>query len=178
MQYADIIIDISHEQLDRTFQYAVPPELEERIQVGSPVVIPFGKGNRAITGYVVNLTDEPNWDPAKIKPIARIPSEGVPIESHLIALAYWMKSHYGATMNQALRTVIPIKQKAAPKEKKVLHLLLEEQQLQDVYTDLISRKRHSIPKQRLFEALMEQPDIPWDVVTGKLGIASTVIRDF
>ena len=178
MQYADIIIDISHEQLDRTFQYAVPPELQERIQVGSPVVIPFGKGNRAITGYVVNLTDEPNWDPAKIKPIARIPSEGVPIESHLIALAYWMKSHYGATMNQALRTVIPIKQKAAPKEKKVLHLLLEEQQLQDVYTDLISRKRHSIPKQRLLEALMEQPDIPWDVVTGKLGIASTVIRDF
>ncbi len=178
MLYADIIIDISHEQLDRTFQYKVPEEMEAAIRVGSPVVIPFGKGNRAITGYVVNLTEEPNWDPAKIKPIARLQSDGIPIESHLIALAYWMKSHYGATMNQALRTVIPIKQKAAPKEKKVLHFQLSEDKARDVYTDLVSRKRHSVAKERLLEALMEQQDIPWDVVTGKLGIASTVIRDF
>ena len=31
--YADVIIDISHEQLDKTFQYAVPDELADVIKV-------------------------------------------------------------------------------------------------------------------------------------------------
>ncbi len=48
--YADIIIDISHEKLDKAFQYAVPDELKDRVEIGSRVVIPFGSGNRRITG--------------------------------------------------------------------------------------------------------------------------------
>ena len=44
--YADIIIDISHEKLDRTFQYIVPEELEQTLCIGMPVKIPFGNGNR------------------------------------------------------------------------------------------------------------------------------------
>ena len=31
--YADVIIDISHEQLDKTFQYAVPDELADVIEL-------------------------------------------------------------------------------------------------------------------------------------------------
>ena len=51
--YADIIIDISHEQLDKTFQYAIPPELEGILEIGSVVRVPFGKGNGQLTGYVI-----------------------------------------------------------------------------------------------------------------------------
>ena len=38
--YADVIIDISHEQLDKKFQYAVPDELEDVIELGLSVDIP------------------------------------------------------------------------------------------------------------------------------------------
>ena len=34
MIYADVIIDISHEKLDRTFLYRVPEEMEGKIQAG------------------------------------------------------------------------------------------------------------------------------------------------
>ena len=51
--YADIIVDISHEQLDKSFQYAVPKELENDIEVGMLVNVPFGRGNRNLTGYVI-----------------------------------------------------------------------------------------------------------------------------
>ena len=44
MMYADIIVDISHEKLDRSFQYRVPLEMEDEIQVGMVVTIPFGNG--------------------------------------------------------------------------------------------------------------------------------------
>ena len=33
-RFAQIIIDISHEKVDRTFDYRIPPQLEDRISVG------------------------------------------------------------------------------------------------------------------------------------------------
>ena len=47
--YADVIVDITNEKLDRTFQYKVPPELTGEIGPGTAVQIPFGNGNRTIT---------------------------------------------------------------------------------------------------------------------------------
>ena len=44
--FADIIVDLSVEALDRSFQYIVPHEMEDTIAVGMMAVIPFGRGNR------------------------------------------------------------------------------------------------------------------------------------
>ena len=53
MIFADVIIDISVKSLDRPFQYIVPEEMEFDVDIGSVVKIPFGMGNRTMTGYVV-----------------------------------------------------------------------------------------------------------------------------
>ncbi len=55
-RYANVIIDISHESVDRMFQYRIPEALKGRIQAGDPVYIPFGAGKRPRRGYVVELT--------------------------------------------------------------------------------------------------------------------------
>ena len=57
MTYANVIVDISIDKLDKTFQYRIPEELEGKIEVGVQVDIPFGR--RTLTGYVVELTDRP-----------------------------------------------------------------------------------------------------------------------
>ena len=54
-RYADIIIDISHTQLDHPFTYRIPEKLSEEIRPGVLVDIPFGQGNAVRTGYVVAL---------------------------------------------------------------------------------------------------------------------------
>ena len=51
-QYANIIVDISHEKLDKTFQYKIPESLKEVLKIGMQVEIPFGKGSRKTTGYI------------------------------------------------------------------------------------------------------------------------------
>lgn len=43
MTYADIIVDISHEKVDRSFQYKVPEELQYKLQVGMVVTNSFWK---------------------------------------------------------------------------------------------------------------------------------------
>ena len=72
-KYANIIVDISSEKLDKTFQYLVPDELQEEIEVGSCVEIPFG--SRKLTGYVVELTEIAEFDVSRLKPIIGIKKE-------------------------------------------------------------------------------------------------------
>lgn len=44
--YADVIVDISHEKLDRPFQYRVPERLRDKLETGACVTVPFGNGNK------------------------------------------------------------------------------------------------------------------------------------
>ena len=84
--YADIIVDISHEKLDRTFQYRVPESLRGRLEPGACVMIPFGNGNRLIKGYVVALGETCQFAPEKIKDIAGMPEKETGVEDKMIAL--------------------------------------------------------------------------------------------
>lgn len=175
MMYADIIIDISHEKLDRVFQYRIPDGLQQRLRVGMQVRVPFGGGNRLRTGYVTDITDHVDYDPAKIKEIVQIVEESVPIESQLIALAAWMRRNYGGTMNQALKTVIPVKTKERLQQKRTVVLALDDQaEAADVLMQM--HKKHATARARLLEALMEHPSIDYEVVLHKLNVTAAVMR--
>ena len=115
MIYADVIVDISHEKLDRSFQYRVPEEMEAEIQVGMVVSIPFGNGNRERKGYVIGLSEKPAFDLSRMKELHGICSSEETTEERLIALAAWMKNRYGSTMVQALKTVVPFREKVKAK---------------------------------------------------------------
>ena len=125
MIYADIIVDISHEKLDRSFQYRVPKELEAEIQLGMVVTIPFGNGNHERKGYVTGLSDKPAFDISKMKELHGICSSEETTEKRLIALAAWMKNRYGSTMVQALKTVLPVREKVKAKEKRYIVLNMD-----------------------------------------------------
>ncbi len=171
-KYANIIVDISHEKLDKTFQYLIPDTLAEDVRVGVLVDIPFG--NRSITGYVVELTDEAEFDVSRLKPIIGVKKDSVPIESQLIALAGWMRRNYGGTMNQALKTVIPIKQKAKAIERKTLKLLLDSQEA--IHTLARYESKHFTAKARLLRALMEEGTLDYSMVTQKLHVAAATVK--
>ena len=177
-RYAEVIIDISHEKLDKTFTYRLPEEYRDSVGIGTPVVVPFGRSNRRITGFVTGITENPKYEPDKIKDIIGVPTDALPIEAELIALAAYMKEHFGGTMNQALKTVLPIKKKAAPKEARLLRLRIDEATAEEELVQMKKRGRHSVAKERLLAALLEEHDIPWDVVTKRLDVPSVHIRDF
>lgn len=171
-EYANIIVDISHEKLDKTFQYRIPEKLQGKLSLGMQVYIPFG--NRKIKGYVVELTDEVEFEVAKIKDIIGIVTDSVPIESQLIALAGWMKKNYGATMNQALKTVIPIKKKGSAMEHKTVHLKLTGTEAKSQLAEF--ERKHQTARARLLAALIENPQMDWGMITQKLNVSGTVIQ--
>lgn len=171
-KYANIIIDISHEKLDKTFQYRIPPEMKDEITEGMQVIVPFG--NRTIKGYVLELTDKAEFDTAKLKDIKAVDSNAMQIESQFIALAAWMRKNYGGTMNQALKTVIPIKEKAKEKKSRLVRLMLPFNEAASLLEEL--KRKHRTARARLLEALLEETVLSYDVITKKLHITADVIK--
>lgn len=171
-EYANIIVDIFNEKLDKTFQYRIPESMKEKLTLGMQVYVPFGRRN--IKGYVVELTDEPEFEVAKIKEIIGIVTDSVPIESQLIALAGWMKKNYGATMNHALKTVIPIKKKSNAVEHKSVRLKLTEIEAKSELAEF--ERKHQKARVRLLSALIENPQMDQSMITQKLNVSGTVIR--
>ncbi|SFR95574.1 replication restart helicase PriA [Anaeromicropila populeti] len=172
--YADIIVDISHENLDKTYQYAVPAEWEKKAVVGSLVKIPFGKGERYLKGYIVSLSEYPKIPLEKIKCVLEVVENGLAIESQLIKLAFWIKDNYGATMNDALKTVIPVKRKVKQKENK--RIILAQKKETAVAYLAIYQKKHHTAKVRLLEALLADETLDFEMVTGKLNISRETIK--
>ena len=171
--YAGIIIDISHEKVDRPFCYKVPEHLMEEIEVGSCVEVPFGKGNTLRKGYVIEFMETPDFDPNLIKEVQNVKT-GVQVENKLIKLAHWIREEYGSTMIQALQTVLPVKQKVKQKENRILlRKCSKEEAMQQAE---ICEKKHQPAKARLLRALTEDEEIPYSLLTGKLHIAASTIN--
>lgn len=172
--YADIIIDITHEKLDRIFQYSIPSELRGELSVGTEVIVPFGNGNREISGYVVAFSGETDYPADKIKPVLRKAEKSIAIESKLVALAAWMKEQYGGTMIQALKTVLPIKRKESARLKRKVRLLLDTQDAKEKLKFYLEKNQKA--RARLLAGLLDQPEQDYELVTKKLNVTLTVIR--
>ena len=174
MKYARVIVNISHENLDKTYEYAIPEEWEDKCIVGVQVVIPFGGGNRQIKGFVLEITDSPEFDPLKIKPIIGVITDGTVLECHFIQLAVWIKEQYGSTLNDALRAVLPVKKKMKEQEKRYLHLAVEREKLFR-YMEECEQKNHKA-RLRLATALEEQDIIEYGVAIKEYNVSRDAIN--
>ena len=174
--FAKIIIDISHEQVDRTFCYKVPDKLIGRIDIGSCVLVPFGKGNHFRTGYVMELTDTADFDIDKIKEIDSIATKNLPAEDVFIKLAAWMKRRYGSTMYAALKTVLPAHKKQSTLKHKYISLRMTQSKAKEYLYECKIKNRKA--QERLLSELLLNPKerIPYELVTAKLNVSAATIR--
>ena len=170
--YANVIVDISLDKLDKTFQYRIPEGIQDLIQPGVQVDIPFG--NRTLTGYVIEVTDDAEFDVVKTKELIGVHKGSVPIESQLIALAGWMRKNYGSTMNQALKTVLPIKKQTKQVEHRSVTLGIPKGEAMQKLA--LFEAKHYTAKARLLRELIEEERIDYALVTQKLNVSAATIR--
>ena len=172
--YADVIVDITHEKLDKPFQYRVPERLQEKLETGMCVTVPFGSGNKPLQGYVIGLGQECKFDPSRTKDILSLADKGVGVEGKMIALAAWIRKNYGSTMIQALKTVLPAKQSVKRLEHRTLERLMSREEIISLLGE--SRRKKQVAKERLLQELVNQDSIPYEWVTGKLGVSAQTVN--
>ena len=170
MKYAKIIVDISLDKIDRPFDYIIPDGMD--VKAGTPVIIPFGKGNREIKGFVIDVSEKSDYDNSKLKSIKAVADTDVEAEQELIGLAWWIKEHYASTMNQALKTVLPVKQKVKQNTNQTVILNIDNvQEKIEQY-----KKKNAKARVRLLEELKNTKELSKDIVKNKLNISPSTLK--
>ncbi len=173
-RFANIIVDISHEKVDRPFQYRIPDALVGKLEVGMAVMIPFGLGNKRIRGYVMEITDRNDYDEDKLKMVDSIVEGGVSAQGDSLRLAWWIRENYGSTMIAALKTVLPVKKKVKPVVRKTIVRKTDSATAKMKAQEFESK--HQVAKARLMQELSVQPALPQSLVTGKLNVTTQTIQ--
>lgn len=173
MKYANIIVNISNENLDRTFQYIIPSPLQSVVEIGSLVRIPFGKSNRIIEGYVIDIVNTPEFDKDKLKEVIDVIVDSKVTESRLIKLAAFIRENYGSTMINALKIVLPVKKKIKEKQEKSIVLNISEEEAKEKL--VLFTKKHQNARVRLLTELIKEKVLDYSLVTSKLNISKATI---
>lgn len=172
--YADIIIDISHEKVDRPFQYRIPETLKGAVYPGVKVCVPFGRGNQPRVGYVVELSEETEYPKDKIKEILSVDEKGMTADNLQIRIAYWLKRQYGSTMITALKTVLPVKQKMSQKVRKKVVRKIGAAELGEMIA--LCEKKHQTAKARVLHAMEEEEILPYELLRQKLNVSAATLQ--
>ena len=172
--YAKVIVDITHEKLDKVFEYRIPSELEGVLQVGMEVIVPFGKGNRETNGYVIGISESCEYDEEKVKEVLRLAEKRMAIEGKLVALAAWMKEHYGGTMIQSLKTVLPIKKEEKQQIKRHVRLLLSQEEGRQKLEEYL--KKNQKARVRALATLLDNGVLEYEFLIKKLNVSRDVLR--
>ena len=173
MKYASVIINISHEKVDRPFCYRIPESLQEMVKIGSCVEVPFGQGNTLRKGYIIEEREKPDYPENKIKEIYGL-ADGTFVESKLIRLAAWIKREYGSTMISALQTVLPAKKKVKEKQARTIVGLLPVKELEEHLEQC--EKKHQVAKARLIRELISSPQLPYTGAVERLHLSAQTLK--
>ena len=121
--YAEIILNSEALEIDRPFTYKIPVELEEKVQVGQIVKVPFGMGNKTSEGFVLSIKAENEVNISfRVKKISTIITDEPIIDEDDIKLIKFLREKYLCKYIDAFRLLIPvgIMKGAKSKSKKVI----------------------------------------------------------
>lgn len=116
---AEVIIDRNVKKLNRKFDYKVPETLEDLVDVGSRVLVPFGNQKNLEQGYIIKLKETTDFE---VKEIAGL-EENLPEEK--INLARWMARKYFCNVSECIKLMLTPGTRTKNNSKKVTNKTIE-----------------------------------------------------
>ena len=137
--YAEIIMDIAAEQVDRVFTYRVPDGM--LLQPGYRVSVPFGRNEKE--GFVIRLKETPDYDERKIRPVTAALEDYPAVLPAMMELAFEIRDRSHCPLCEALRLMLPAEMRGGRVKVK---------------TELCARL--TVPAERIDEAIAAQGRSP------------------
>ena len=99
---AEVVVPPLHEG----FLYALPPEIESQVSIGSKLVVPLG--SRKVEGYVVKAPSVPGSEPSyKLKAASALSSDTTCFDQETLSFYQWMADYYCVPLGKVLETAVP-----------------------------------------------------------------------
>lgn len=131
---AEVIIQSNVKNLNRTFDYKIPIELEDKVKIGARVFVPFGNMKKLEDGFVVGIKEVSQYE---VKEIAKIQEEQI-LDKNRIELARWMAKQYFCNLSDCLKLMLPpgtttkkIENRMKEKNLNFVTLNKEEEEIED-----------------------------------------------
>lgn len=102
---ARVLVEISNINVDKTFDYFVPFELENKIKVGIRVKVPFA--TRELEGFVLEIINDSLDSDYELKQIIDVIDNEVVLNEELLELGKFMSEKYFSTLISSYQTMLP-----------------------------------------------------------------------
>ena len=156
---AEIIMNSSVKNLDKTFDYNIPSTMIDKVKIGSRVLVKFGNIKDLKEGFVVNIKEKSEFD---VKDIAKVEERDF-IDEPKINLAKWMAKRYFCNVSDCIKLMLPPgtgtdKLANRAKEKKERFVKLSKS-INQVKLDIENKKIKSEKQKRALEFLIINNEI-------------------
>jgi primosomal protein N' (replication factor Y) len=162
------------QSVDKTLDYAIPPQLVASLAIGQRVRVPLGRGNRPAHGYVVDIRAVSDYP--KIKPLTSVADDRVLITPNLMELARWMSRYYVSPLGAVLDSILPsaVRKRVGLGYSQVVRLVQEREQIQALLEKTRAPKRRAI----LARLLLIEPGetIELNRLAGEAGATTATVR--
>ncbi len=171
MKYAEIITDITNENVDKIFHYAIPDNIKSKICIGMRVFVPFGKGNRIREGYIIGFTHKTDIEEKYIKNIYSLPDEYYVFNSNMIELAKFMADKYYCSLSECLQCIMPkiIKDKT----NKYANINYETQNINDKINTILKKNN---AQSKVLNLLLKNDNVSIYEIKNILGVSLSPIQ--
>lgn len=156
---AQIIINSNAKDLNKTFDYEIPKELEEKVKVGSRVLVPFGRMKKLEEGFVIGFKETSEY---KTKQIAKLEDDNY-LNEEKVKLAKWMARRYFCNISDSLKLMLPpgtatknIENRVKDKVAKFVYLKKDKEEIE---FEIENEKIKSDKQLRILKFLMENDEI-------------------
>ena len=173
---AEIIMNSSVKNLDRTFDYNIPSEMEDKIHIGSRVLVKFGNIKELKEGFVVNIKEKSEF---KVKDISKVEEKDF-IDEPKVKLAEWMAKRYFCNVSECIKLMLPpgtgtnnLENRAKEKTVRFIRLKKDSNQIE---FDISENKIKSDKQIRALRMLSKIGEIPSKELENIAEISSAILK--
>jgi len=172
VEYAEVIVNIITDAIDRPFHYRVPENLQEEVYPGRKVQVPFG--SRKVSGYVWNLIPTPEVE--NVREIASVEDQRVTLTPEFLEMVDWFCKRYFCRTIEAINLLLPPGYERIKEiREKVVVLSSHVKEKPSEFWEKLARKA---PRQNeIMQLMLQEEVVPWNRLLKTTGVSSAVVRE-
>ena len=172
---AEIIINSNVKNLNKTFDYKIPKELEEKVTIGSRVLGQFGNIKTLEEGFVIGIKESSDY---KVKEIKKI--EESYLNEEKINLAKWIAKRYFCNLSDAIKLMLPpgtaskvVENRIKEKSVNFVDIVKDENEIE---IEIESKKLKSEKQIRALKFLIENGKMPISDLEDFADVSKAIIK--
>ena len=146
---AEVIIDSKAKKLNRKFDYEIPKKLEDIVDIGSRVLVPFGNFKSLEQGYIIKIKQKSEYE---VKQIAGLEEN---LSEDRINLARWMARKYFCNVSECIKLMLTPGTKAKNKDDRITDKKINFVYLNKPYDEIDINELRGEKQKKLIEFLKQ-----------------------